>query len=51
MVIIWIGGIRLKLDVQGQRDERIFMVDGQRGMGRFENWAIFMGVTCVSFLI
>ena len=30
---------------------RIFSIDGQRGMGSFENWTTFMDVKCVSFPI
>ena len=43
------GGIRLKLDVQGQGSARILDVDGQGKWGR-ENWIIFMDVICVSSL-
>ena len=53
MVIIRGGadgwGIRVKLDVQSQGDERILNVDGQGG-GCIENWTILMDVICVSSL-
>ena len=45
--IIWRGGIRLKLDVQGEGGERISDVDGQ-GVGDLENWTIFMDVIYAS---
>ena len=48
------GGIRLKLDVQGQGGRRMLDVAGQGGGGwggeGLENWTIFMDVICVSFL-
>ena len=49
LIIIWRGGFRLKLDVQGQGVGRISDVDGQ-GQGGLENWTIFMDVICVSSL-
>ena len=44
------GGVRLKLDVQGQGGGWILDVDGQGG-GGLENWIIFMDVKCLSSLI
>ena len=48
-MIIWIEReVYLKLDVQGQGSGRILKVDGVRVL---ENWAIFLDVICVSFLM
>ena len=47
--IIWKGGVRLKLDVQGQGGAKILEADGQ-GDGGVENWTIFIEVICVSSL-
>ena len=48
-MIIWIEReVYLKLDVQGQGSGRILKVDGVRVL---ENWAIFLDVICVSFVM
>ena len=44
--IIWRGGIRLKLDVQGQGGGRILDIDGH-GVGGLERWTIFVDAMCV----
>ena len=43
-------GVRLKLDVQGQRGAKILDVDGQ-GVRSLENQTIFMDVICLSSLM
>ena len=48
LVIIWRGGgVRLKLDVQGQEGGKILDVAGQVGWGVLENWTIFLNVICL----
>ena len=43
-------GVRLKLDVQGQRGGKISDLDGQGRVGVLENCTIFMDIICVSSL-
>ena len=51
MIIIWRGGVRLKLDFQDQGSRRILGVSVQVmvvGGGGLENWSIFVDAICAS---
>ena len=50
LLIIWRGGVRLRLDFQSLGCGRISDVDGPGGAGGLENWTIFMDVLWVSSL-